>query len=716
MFGGDGKAQYGYDLFDNLVAAQLGNVSGFDYVYNARNQLSALTNPSSGAVLTSYSYDAQGNLAGKNSQVYQFDQGNRLRNVPGVASYMYDATGRRVQKTEFGTGTLLDSQYNRAGQLMFQWNPANQNATDYIYLGDALVARLVSNNSEVIGAIDGVSTTPALTVDGWACSTGIVSSISVELFVGGPSGQGTRIAAVTASQPSESAIAAQCQTNGTAYRFSIPLDTATRDQYGGKTIYMYGDSPVGNGNNALSGSGTYNIPPNPNAPQPPASISVPSTSSTGNITAAWAASSGATSYVLEQQLNGGAWTQVYSGSSTSQAINGLGGGTYMYRVEACNANGCSGFTTSGDLVVDLKPPMPSSVGVPVASSTGSVTVSWAASSGATSYVLQQQMNGGSWTQAYSGSTTSQSISGLGDGSYVYRVQACNANGCSDWGTSGTLTVALIPATPGSISLPTTSSTGVVTVSWASSPNATSYVLQQQFNGGGWTQAYSGGATSKAIGGLGNGSYVYRVEACNSNGCSAWQTSGALTVALVPAPSASISVPASSYSPSIGVSWSASTNATNYVLEERFNGGGWGVAWNGPATGTTVTVDASGTYQFQVAACGAGGCSDFTASGNVAVTLPPGASSLSGPSSSSTGTFTLTWTAVSGATSYHLHQVLSGADTQVYNGSARSWASNALMGGSYAYRVDACNVAGCGPSSNTVTVSVPAHAPAVPAPI
>ena len=39
-----------------------------------------------------------------------------------------------------------------------------------------------------------------------------------------------------------------------------------------------------------------------------------------------------------------------------------------------------------------------------------------------------------------------------------------------------------------------------------------------------------------------------------------------------------------------------------------------------------------------------------------------------------------------------------------------------MGGSYAYRVDACNVAGCSPSSNTVTVSVPAHAPAVPASI
>jgi predicted phage tail protein len=344
-------------------------------------------------------------------------------------------------------------------------------------------------------------------------------------------------------------------------------------------------------------------------------------------------------------------------------------------------------------------------------------VSWASSSGATSYVLQQQLSGGSWTQVYSGSATSKALSGLSDGSYGYRVQACNASGCSGWKTSGTLTVALIPAAPGSLSVPTTSSTGSVTVSWASSAHATNYVLQQQLNGGSWSQAYGGSATSRALSGLGNGSYIYRVEACNGNGCSGWRTSGTLTVALIPAPPASISAPASAYSPSIGVSWSASANATNYVLEERFNGGSWGVAWSGAATSKTVTVGASGTYQFQVSACGAGGCSAFKASGNVAVTLPPGAPHLTGPATSSTGTFTLTWTKVSGATSYHLHQSVNGGTLALIKvTSGTTWTSSALVGGSYAYSVCADNAAGCGPSSNTVTVSVAAHAPAVPSPI
>ena len=237
------------------------------------------------------------------------------------------------------------------------------------------------------------------------------------------------------------------------------VHSQARNQYGGQAIYVYGDSPVGNADNELPGSGTYSVPLNPTAPQPPASITVPATSNTGDISVSWAPSAGATSYVLQQQLNGGAWTQVYSGSGTSTAINGLSGGTYVYRVEACNDNGCSGFTTSGNLVVALKPPTPSSISVPATSSTGIITVAWGQSAGATSYILQQQLNGGSWSQVYNGTATSQAFSGLGDGSYVFRAQACNANGCSDWKTSGTLTVALIPVTPTSINVPGSSSTG-----------------------------------------------------------------------------------------------------------------------------------------------------------------------------------------------------------------------------------------------------------------
>jgi hypothetical protein len=162
-----------------------------------------------------------------------------------------------------------------------------------------------------------------------------------------------------------------------------------------------------------------------------------------------------------------------------------------------------------------------------------------------------------------------------------------------------------------------------------------------------------------------------------------------------------------------VSWSASGNASSYVLQQSTNGGAWSTIYSGSATNRTVTVSASGTYKYQVAACGAGGCSSYRVSGSVAVTLPPAsAASLSGPSSSTSGTYTLSWTAVSGATRYQLNQNVGGTVTTPYNSSGTSWASSNLGNGTYQYQVFACDAAGCGPGSSDVTVSV-LHIPVAP---
>ncbi|MGH3262347.1 MAG: hypothetical protein ACRDNS_10150, partial [Trebonia sp.] len=306
-------------------------------------------------------------------------------------------------------------------------------------------------------------------------------------------------------------------------------------------------------------------------------------------------------------------------------------------------------------------------------------------------------------------TSTQRSDYAGEAIYVYGVSPVG-NADNKLSGSGDYTVPPDPGAPPapvSISVPSSSSTGDITVSWASASTATSYVLQQQFNGGAWTQAYSGSGTSTSLTGLGNGSYVYRVRACNSAGCSAYTTSTTLKVALIPAAPASISVPSSSYSASIAVSWAAATHATNYVLEESVNGGAWGEVESADVTSATVTVSASGTYQFQVSACAAGGCSGFTASGDVVVTLPPAsAPGLSASTASSTtGTFTLSWSGVTGSTRYQLNQNLGGTVTTPYNADGTSWSSSDLGDGTYSYQVFACNVAGCSPGSSIVTVTV-----------
>ncbi|MGD2207596.1 MAG: hypothetical protein PVH17_12555, partial [Anaerolineae bacterium] len=80
---------------------------------------------------------------------------------------------------------------------------------------------------------------------------------------------------------------------------------------------------------------------------------------------------------------------------------------------------------------------------------GNYNVGWSASSGATSYLLQEDDNGSfsSPTTAYSGSSTSTSISGKSDGTYYYRVNASNAYGTSGWSNTQSVVVSTGPSGP-----------------------------------------------------------------------------------------------------------------------------------------------------------------------------------------------------------------------------------------------------------------------------
>ncbi|MDA3913810.1 hypothetical protein [Oleiagrimonas sp.] len=354
----------------------------------------------------------------------------------------------------------------------------------------------------------------------------------MEVFAGGPSGGGgTRIATATANQSSGSAVATACGTTGTHYRFAIAMTASMRSSHGGQKLYVYGDSPVGNANNALSGSGSFTLPPLPNTPP---TLSAPSSSTSGSYTVSWTAVPEATSYVVQQQLNGGSWSQIYDGGGTSVARSGLGNGTYGYRAQSCTSGVCTGWSATVTVSVLHVPPEPASISLP-ATSSGTVAVSWAASSTATSYILQHAESGVSgWVTIYNGSGTSYSAHETSTGTWTYQVKACNASGCSAFraGSSG-VAVTLPPGSSPSLNVPATNTTGSYTVSWNSVGGATSYTLQEQVNGGSWSTVYSGGATSKAVSGKTNATYGYRVRACNVGGCSGWSASQSVAVTVPP---------------------------------------------------------------------------------------------------------------------------------------------------------------------------------------
>lgn len=140
-FGGDHWHRFSYDALDNLTSWTLAGVKDhahYDYDPTTR-RLSGIRN-SEGTPLLSLGYDVQGNLQQRDGQTYQFDYGNRLRDVVGIENYRYDGHGRRVFSGRAGTYTV--SMYGNNGELLFDHRQNNPlRASEYIYLGGRLIAQ-----------------------------------------------------------------------------------------------------------------------------------------------------------------------------------------------------------------------------------------------------------------------------------------------------------------------------------------------------------------------------------------------------------------------------------------------------------------------------------------------------------------------------------------------------------------------------------------------
>lgn len=472
----------------------------------------------------------------------------------------------------------------------------------------------------ITGTIDGVTVdfggtgTGAADINGWACSTGMNQSVNVEVFVGGASGAGgTRIATATANMTSEPAVAQACDAAGTNYRFAIPLSDTVRQQYQGQPIYMYGDSPVGNGNLMLGSSGKF-LMPAPSVSGAP-TLTTPANNVSGNYTVSWSAIDDATSYTLQEQDDGVTWNAVQTGADLSWSATGKAQGNHNYEVRACNSTNCGPW--SAVATTEVMPPP--TVSVPSANGTGSYSVSWTAVAGATSYTLQEQLNGGTWATIQSTGVTSVAITGKANGTYGYRVQACSA-GCGLWSNTDAIVVTHPPASAPAVSVPASSTTGSYTVSWAAISTATSYTLQEQVNGGAWTTIQSGAATSRANSGKGNGTYGYHAQACNAGGCTGWGTADSVSVLHVPATPTGLraTIYATYYSDTrppktvyeLEAIWTASSGATSYDFQYCLTGG---TCTTTNTSSTTVWINpVHGTgYTNNVRACNASGCSAWS---------------------------------------------------------------------------------------------------------
>ena len=375
----------------------------------------------------------------------------------------------------------------------------------------------------------------------------------------------------------------------------------------------------------------------PSIPGVPGAIASPASDDDGTFDVTWTAPASGTvdNYELEQQVDSGGWTQVYSGTALSHTTSSLAEGDYLYRVRACNTEGCSGYIASAVTVVAVPPAIPdapATISSPSSDDDGAFTVSWASVAGEVdAYELEQQSSGGSWGQIYSGGADNYGVSGLAEDSYSFRARACNQAGCSAYTASTTTVVDIpdpVPGAPSGITAPATDDDGAFEITWSTGSGVVDvYELEQQADGGTWSQVYSGTALSYTASGLTDGStYTHRVRACNSSGCSTFTPSSATSVDIpdpIPGAPAGITVPATSGVDSFQVNWQAATGVVDaYVLEQQVDGGAWQQVYSGGSLMFVVSGLADGSYVHRVKACNSTGCSAFEVSQVTEVSLTP----------------------------------------------------------------------------------------------
>jgi len=310
-------------------------------------------------------------------------------------------------------------------------------------------------------------------------------------------------------------------TNGTTYFYVVAA--------------TYTGGPVAGG--ASANSGQVSATPQSGVPQAPTGVTA--TPGNAQVSLAWTASSGATSYnVKRATASGGPYTVVGSPATTSFTNTGLTNGTtYFYVVTAVNASGESGNSTQVSATPQAPAPQPPT-GLSATPGNGQVSLSWTASSGATSYnVKRATTSGGPYTLVGSPTTTSFTNTALTNGTtYYYVVTAVNASGESGNSTQVSATPQAPPQPPTGLSA--TPGNGQVSLSWTASSGATSYnVKRSTVSGGPYTTAGSPTGTSFTNTGLTNGStYFYVVTAVNASGESVNSTEVSATPqAVVPAP-------------------------------------------------------------------------------------------------------------------------------------------------------------------------------------
>ncbi len=384
------------------------------------------------------------------------------------------------------------------------------------------------------------------------------------------------------------------------------------------------------------------------------------TAGNGEITISWQTVQGAASYELWFRYDDVPWAQVaagvLTGSATSYTHTGLTASQkYFYTARTVPATGQkSAWADQAEAIVTDIPGAPALTASPAI---GKINLSWGGITGADSYHLINWTDGqADWERIgdpITGTTTSFTHPNLTPGiTHHYRVRAVIKDIEGDWSDS----VSAVPTVPAAPSLIAAAATGQVQLSWSAVPFADSYNLIVHTEGiNDWKRIgdpISGATTSYTHTDLiGEKSYFYKVRAVVDSIDGEWS----LPIAAIPALPAVPSLAAAAATGQVQLSWNAVTGADSYdlvVWTETRN------AWlriGQPLTRTITSFTHSSlseteTYYYRISSQAGNAGSEWS---NTISAVPATASIPGLVATPANGQVELSWSAVTGAQSYHL---------------------------------------------------------------
>lgn len=506
------------------------------------------------------------------------------------------------------------------------------------------------------------------------------------------------------------------------YQIGLTVPSYTDTGLTNGTTYTYYVCAV-NASGQGSQSGSVSAVPGSAAPATPTGLRAQSGGST-SVSLNWNGVTGASSYNLYRATTAGGEGSVpvatgISGSNTYYTDGGLTGATtYYYRLTTVTASGEGGLSNEASATPGSTA-LAAPTGLKGVAGNAQATLTWGAVAGATSYNLYRSVGGSYYATLYQPGLTATTFTdtGLTNGTvYSYYVCAVNVNGQGSQSASISLTPGGAALAAPSLSAQSSGSTSV-SLSWTSVTGATSYNVYRSTTAGGEGSvplATGTTSTSYSDSGLTSGTaYYYKVVAVGPAGEGAFsnEASAAPGSTALPAPT----LKGTSGATTNALTWSAVAGATSYNLYRSTGGSYYGTLYQQGLTVTTFSdtgLTAGTAYTYYIDAVNISG----QGSQSNSVSLTPGSATLAAPvlAASTSGTYiSLSWTSVTGATSYNLYRSTTAGGEgsipykiNVTSGTGTSFSDSGLTTGTtYYYTVVPVGPGGEGMASNEASATV-----------